>query len=191
MMFVAQSESMDAEQLKDLVLQLIKNVRDCTVSGDYSGFVILGFLLSAVIVGSGAFASSIAESRIRGRDFHFFLGMLIPVVYPIIILVSLPRKEFKKEEVKTMDQIKEFTEEKSGEFDLSSSLNYDFFQGAMFDETGNPRGPFIMSVDNVELRVERIAEVLPKIVVLETVNSDGKQQTMRLPFSRISSCHEI
>jgi hypothetical protein len=165
---------------------------DRLTTGDYFGFVILGCIASAVVVGSGALSSSIAEGRLRGRQLHFLLGMLMPVIYPVLALFVLPRKTYEKEEATEMRMMGNAAETASDdEYDTQSALNYDFFHASMFDTTGNPRGPFIMVVDNVELRVERIAEVMPKIVVLETVNSDGNLQTMRLPFGRISSCREI
>jgi hypothetical protein len=191
---IAQTEAPDVEQAKEMGLQTIdrfKEFAERIMSGDYLGFIIGGCFLSLIIVGSGALSSSIAEGRLRSRNLHFLLGMLLPVIYPLVAFFALPRKVYEKDEAKEMRLIGKEEEEAESEFDMQSALNYDFFHAAMFDEAGNPRGPFMMLVDSVELRVERIAEVMPTVVVLETVNADGNLQTMRLPFSRISACREF
>ena len=48
-------------------------------------------------------------------------------------------------------------------------------------------GLFRVVVDGVE----RIVDVMPEVAVIETLNADGKLQTLRVPYGKIESCTEI
>ena len=55
---------------------------------DVFGRVLLGTFAAAVVVASAAFSSSIAESRLRSRDLHFFLGQIFDQTNDVHVLVT-------------------------------------------------------------------------------------------------------
>lgn len=193
-----------AEQLGNFLLIIM--------DGGIFPIVLVGVVAAGVVVGSAAFASSIAESRLRSRNLHFLIGMFIPVIYPALAFVALPRRKYHR---KGDDDIYDLGAGKRSDgapppdgpalppkqvADKGDSLSgsalptsYDdiFFKGLLFDEGGNARGPFILTIDDVEVRIERILDAMPEVAVLETMNSDGKQQTLRIPYTRINGCREL
>jgi len=54
------------------------------------------FLVIALLLGSGFVAASFAEMKDRSRTVHFIGGLIIPYVYPVLILFALPRKPLGK-----------------------------------------------------------------------------------------------
>lgn len=187
-----------------------------TFLGDYWWFVIGAGIVCAVLVFSAALSGTIAELRMQPVMLHFVAGMIVPVAYPAIIYFALPLKEDPKKKAKEKEERQEAeaalqTNEgpppveaapAEAETDMLTEISesqeevagpaYDraFFHGVARDEMGHPRGPFRIVVEKRELRVERILEVLPHVVVVETGTS-GRVQTLRLPYMKIDLCEEI
>ena len=70
-------------------------------------------LLVAVL--SGCWSSSIAEKKARGTLPHLVLGLCIPVVYPLLIVMTLPARKSKN---KVVDEPKKVEEDEEDEDDL-------------------------------------------------------------------------
>lgn len=205
---LAQVDVDKAAEIGEKVSMELSPVLDA-VSSDI-GRVMTFSVVVLIVLGSAAMASSVAESRLRGRDFHFILGFLIPVVYPALIFCVLPKRKYsrKQEEERKEEHQREGPPPVEGpklaavdaeededspldEMGASRKYNQAYFKNLLFDDSGNSRGPFLLLVDGVELRAERILDVMPQMVVLETINADGKQQTIRIPYQRIGSCREL
>lgn len=192
---IAQLEAPASEMGADL-LHKFSEFNKALASEGLLPICLLGSFFVLVLIASAAFSASIAESRIRNRNFHFLLGFLLPVLYPAAAFALMKRRRFKSEEEEEESEFKSSTKvaedaQDTGLRDFDNLFNHDYFKEMMFDNNGSLRGPFQMRIDDVDLRVERISDVLPKVVVIETINADGNQQTMRLPFERITGCREI
>lgn len=177
-------------------------------------WLILFIIGMMIIIGSGAWAASIAEIRNRTPLLHLIIGCLLPVIYPTIILFTLPyahhrkkkQRQGKEEKITRMEGApppegppimamggqggpEAITEEALGE----EVMQYDqaYFKSMTYDEKGNYRGPFRFRVNDEQFKVERIINALDNVVVIENVDSDGKTQHLRIPYGRIESCTEI
>jgi hypothetical protein len=165
---------------------------------------------------SGCFSSSIAEDRMHNPWVHFALGLVIPVIYPLIILFALNVKvpkdkidQAKKEAaVEHIDgppppdmlppaAIRITDDSTPGLIDpemlatKTSAFNEAYFKQHAVDSMGKTLGPYIITVGGEELRAERIVEVLPKAVVIEIASSGGKAQTLRIPYEKVENCIEV
>jgi len=166
-----------------------------------------------VVIGSGSFAASIGEVRNRSPLLHFLIGCALPIVYPLLILVSLKYRSSDTTKRRRQPKEETFTRmEGAPPADAPPILNegavaptadvesldepqmaYDaaFFRQLTYDEKGNYRGPFQFVVDGNEFKVERIVETLEAVVVIENINPDGKTQRLRIPYGKIVSCVEL
>lgn len=182
---------------------------------DYYDFLTtngLSLLIPLVIIlawlFSGTVASTVAELRGHGPFFHFVAGLILPVLYPLFVLFFLPVKKAKnksKQEDENVQHaegvppVKKAPSKPGGDGAIEEALtdtqqgkvyNQAFFHALSFDEEGNPRGPFMITVDGEEVRAERIIEAMPVVVVIETIDAANKAQRIRLPYDRIEGCIE-
>lgn len=163
--------------------------------------------LTAILL-SGGVASSIAENRSRGPVKHFFLGLAIPVIYPILCLFVMtiyepPRKVEKddkeeSEKAQGPPPVEVMPEGVDGELVSAASLddeqryNKDYFQSIALDDYGNYRGPFSLRMKTgEEVRVDRIIDCLPAVAVTESISPDGKNAHLRIPYDQVEHCEEL
>ncbi len=202
-----------SDVLNSIVLRLDEYVDYFFGSGGQFGGLFATTILIILWLASGAFAASVAEKRLHGPYLHFFAGLLVPVLYPLaaMALLRIPERFRKK---KTAEQEEEFSPidapppvsgsppKKRQRKEIgtvsedtlsthSSVYSQAYFKGICFDEVGRSRGPFSLVVEGVELRIERIVDAMEQSVAVETVNADGKLQTLRVPYEKIESCREI
>lgn len=174
------------------------------------GPVIVAVVVVLVLLGSASLASSIAERRGRGPLLHFILGFIFPVLYPVVALAVVhapePKQAAPKEEV--TEAIGSSAEpvpppapgpgKKRGiqaapppdiehPTVMATADRFDqmYFKRIARDESGNPRGPFTFTIDGQNIRAERIVDVQEKLVVIETVDTSGRAQNLRVPYGRI------
>ncbi len=184
--------------------------------GGHIGSLVAVVILILVWLGSGALACSVAERKMRVPFLHFLCGLILPVLYPLaaMVLMTPPKRYLKSEEdVLTEDDLlridgpppvlalgnAKHSKRRSGPNPLhedtigtqSSVYDQTYFKNIAFDDAGRTRGPFSLLVEGVELRIERIVDAMPEVVVVETVNADGKQQTLRIPYGKVEFCREI
>ena len=178
------------------------------------------FIVFLVLLGSASISSSVAESKRRNPYVSFIGGLCVPFVFPMIALF-MPKRKIKTAEdqiseaaedeedhfeeglppieraPKSTDRATylgdgpEYVSIDEGTASSSAVFTQQYFKGVMKDELGNFRGPFSMVVDGLELRVERIIDAMDDVISIETINADGKQQKLRLPYKKIESCREL
>ncbi len=171
--------------------------------------LIWSLCLLLVWIGSGAFAASIAERRLRHRGRHFLGGLFMPLLYPAGILLFLrPPKAISRGPMSEVNsdilQMKGASpvgtrspapqakiRQPQTQVEPAPDYNQAFFKKMCFDEAGAVRGPFGFRVESVTLRVEQIVEAKPETVVIETINAGGQLQTLRIPYHKIEWCREL
>ncbi len=180
------------------------------LKNNYVPLVIYATVLFAWLL-SACFSASIAENRMRNPWVHFVVGLIIPILYPLIILFGLPTYS------KSTDKIEVDVEDAKhiegpppveaappvletaapGMVDTamidSPEIGYDqrYFKQIAFDMAGNHRGPFEFTIKGEKLKVERILEAFKEVVLIEFASSDGKMQSIRIPYRNIDACIEV
>ena len=167
-------------------------------------------ILMIIPVGSGLTAMTIAEIKQRERFLHLFLGMLLPIAYPILLYFVLPEFKILSQEEKKIDEIIEHmhAEESVPDSELRSVAKADkkgialeveqgivldqrYFSRISTDESGNPTGPFMLELDDGRiLEIESISGALSYALAVE-INQEGgaPSKTIRLPYEKINACH--
>jgi hypothetical protein len=154
-------------------------------------------------IGSASASSSIAEGRGHSPYLHFFVGLFAPLIYPVGIFFALPHKtnvkggqageaeeealEDDKDSAPAMESTDIFFDPPSAD----QGFNEAYFKEIRSDNMGNPRGPFLLVVNDDEVRVEKIHEALDKVIIVELLDAEGNVSRARFPYTRISGCTEI
>ena len=162
-----------------------------------------------IVIGSGLAAMTVAEVRMRQRFIHFFLGMLFPVAYPILLFFVLPEFKIVSKEEKELEKMIASMPDEEGavpESELRSVaksdargqmpamehslvMNQQYFARISTDELGNQTGPFIMEMhDGRILEVDHISGALQNVLAVEVKQDSGECRTIRLPYQNIRSC---
>ena len=169
-----------------------------------------------VFLWSASFSASIAEFRLRSPWFHFTVGLLIPVIYPIIILFKLPVYtpsvvvNAVEEDVETKSPV-----DRPPPIEAASLANVDgnappaglidenavetpeacydkqFFKQIAVDIEGNTKGPFMFVVKGNEFKVEKIIDSMEDAIVVEFMSSDNVLQKLRIPYQNIDSFRDL
>ena len=179
------------------------------LQGSWSNLIIFSGIL-VVFLWSASYSASIAETKLRRPLVHFFIGLLIPIIYPLFALWKLPahtasnRRDQKKQEYEKGDgpppvEVAPPLLENAppalvnAEMLEKSSIEYDqsYFKKVAIDVSGNYRGPFFLTISGEKLKVERIIDPLPNVLLVEFVSADGKLQNMRIPYKNIEACAEM
>ena len=144
---------------------------------------------------------------------HFIAGLVIPILYPLIILVALPYRTVKEtvaaatseERIERVDgpppaemlPVASIGEDGSvglidpDMLDATVTFGESYFKHRAVDSTGRALGPYVITVGGDELRAERIVEVLRNAVVIEIAITGGEGQTLRIPYDKIDNCVEV
>ena len=163
-----------------------------------------------VVLWSASYSASVAEIKLRRPSVHFFIGLLVPVIYPFVALWKLPvysgsnrrnqkRQAYEKGEgpppVEVAPPLLENAPPALVNADMleKSNVEYDqsYFKKIAIDVAGNYRGPFFLTISGEKLKVERIIDPLPNVLLVEFISADGKLQNMRIPYKNIESCTEM
>ena len=180
------------------------------LSSDWPDLLLFIFII-AVWLASACFSASIAETRMRSLPLHFFGGLLLPIIYPVFILLKLPvydstkrslqdRKEFEiisgaPPPVETAPPAMDDAPPALVDSDMLNKpkviFDQVYFKQIAVDMTGNYRGPFLLTVNNEKLKAEKIIDSLLEVVLVEFLSADGKVQNMRIPYKNIESCTEL
>ena len=170
--------------------------------------VALGVTGVIVLLFSGAMASSIAENRARSPIFHFFIGVVVPIIYPLACLFVMsvyepPEKVTEEEEEESAKgegppPVEVMPEGVDGELVTAASLDdeqrykKEYFQNIALDDYGNYRGPFSLRMKTgEEVRIDRIIDCLPAVCITESISPDGKNAHLRIPYDQVEHCEEI
>ena len=174
-----------------------------------NGFVIskgslIGTIVWCVIFcGSAMAAMTIAEIKFRNRIGHGALGLICPIIYPVVLYFVIPsavKKEidedaFEKEllgDVIPDSDLKSIAKaDKKGGLNIipdADLLDQQYFTRTAKDEMGKLRGPFILELDDDQiLEIECIVEALPPAVAVQ-IGDGEKAKTIRLPYAKIKKC---
>jgi len=78
-------------EIWSLIQSVLLNTATAALADDANlGFTAILLIVVTVALMSGCWASSIAETRLHSPKFHFFIGLLLPLVYPLVILFAMP-----------------------------------------------------------------------------------------------------
>lgn len=161
-------------------------------------------LLLTFLLGSAAWASSIASSRRHSPWLHFLIGLFVPYLYPCVILFAMDirgAKTRQSEQQKVEEQKLAEEEEKQHIAELLGReetgvepepevqvFDAEYFERIARDEQGNPTGPWQVTFGTNRVKVLRILEPLADVVAVEIEGRDGAPQRFRIPYSRITEC---
>jgi hypothetical protein len=157
-------------------------------------------LVSVFFLGSAFWAVSIASSR-RHRPWPaFVLGLLLPWIFPLVILFAM---DIKGERARRRQEAKELQEreeaaarkaeaerlkaEAAMSVDKRARWTQSHFEKLARKADGTAAGPFLVNFSGQELRVEQILEAHASLVLVEFQDEQGQTQRMRIPYAKIDS----
>ncbi len=191
-----------------LLLSVAVNTGLAALSDD-TDLKLTAMLIGAVTLAlmSGCWASSIAETRLHSPKVHFFIGLLLPLVYPVTILfamragrgparVSPPPDTGPKPWEEPQQPPKSGRPAAAPEESLEPGAEEEdeftpqYFRRIARDEDGNYVGPWKITTESQEIIADRILDALPNAVVIETtsIGRQQKPQRLRIPYAKIVSC---
>lgn len=170
----------------------------------------VAFFIAAVIMfylGSACWAASIAKCRRYNPILHFIAGLIIPWVYPLVILFALNIKGAKAMRIAMAEERKKADEEEA-ERQRNIALNSgktveeleaekkveeeDGWTQARFtkmarNDDGSQAGPWDVVYGGRKVHVIHIVEALPEVVSVEFKDEKGNMVRMRIPYAKIES----
>ena len=169
--------------------------------GHIFGTLIVGVLLLA----SASLAGNIAENKGRAPHLHFFLGLLFPFIYPIIIWFTLHALEGSPSMIKQQQkaskaqavalraaQIAAAEKAAAKQFEREEAdptlWSKERMERVAYKADGSAAGPFTCTLaDGRQFRVLAIRDIQPEVVVLELAGDtpDKAGPVMRFPYTRI------
>ena len=155
------------------------------------GLLIQLLLIGLILLISAAYSSTFAEQRGHKLQKHFFLGLILPIAYPLFITFTLKTEASKKSnEQSLIVATTEQEEDLIPEVDIALDINDEFFRQFPTDDEGLRTGPFIFETENGMIQAQAILDIQDTLLVLETKNSNnGTPQRLRLPYDKIISCN--
>jgi len=196
-------------EIWSLIQSVLLNTATAALADDANlGFTAILLIVVTVALMSGCWASSIAETRLHSPKFHFFIGLLLPLVYPLVILFAmpadLPGTALASEEPKPWEDEPAPQKAAAGASpaeggapgtpesaeDDEDEFNPGYFRRIARDADGNFVGSWKITTDAQTFIADRILESLPNVVVIETssLGRQNKPQRLRIPYSKIVSC---
>jgi hypothetical protein len=151
------------------------------------GFLLILIVLMTIVTYSASLSANIAEKKGQKYIRHFFIGLLLPIIYPVFVLGGMKNK-LKKVSSETPEAPTE-EDESIPELDIAIDINEDFFKQYPSDNNGHRAGPFIFETDQGIITAQFIIEIQKELLVINTADSKGKEQTLRLPYNKIISCN--
>ena len=157
-----------------------------------------------VACASAMTAMTFAEMKFRNRILHGGLGLICPVIYPVVLYFTIPSagkkkaaKEAEKKKAAALkdalpgSELKAFAKTSPDDADVipkAEVLDQAYFTRIAKDELGNLRGPFILELDDDQiLEVVCIVDALPPAVAVQ-IGEGEKARKVRLPYAKITSC---
>ena len=184
---------------------IISEYMAATHEAEFDCDFLVAFLIMLIIlffVGSACWAASIAASRRYMQIPHFIIGLLLPWIYPAVILFALDIKGHKKmilaaeqeqrekaaAEAEHQKNIALNTEGQQAEETIDDNgFNQAKFMALARNVDGNNPGPWNVVFSGNTMHVVKILEVLPELVSVSVQGDDGKIFTMRIPYAKMES----
>lgn len=161
----------------------------------------LTILCAAVILalGSACWAASIASARRHNPILHFALGLIIPWLYPLIILFAMDipgkwdfvsQKDEKPAENAPAEE--ETAQEETAEAQPLEDIPFEptqaYFSKIWRNAEGQPAGPWNCVFNGNPIVVTEILDILPEcLIVMFYDKKPGDLHKMRFPYSKIDN----
>jgi len=181
-----------------------KEMDEATAKADFAAdgtTTLLIVLISLALLGSAFWAASIASARRYNPFLHFFLGLLLPWIWPLFMLFCFDLKGEKARRAAMAAESQAKAEaEAQRQKDLSATLGVDapaksetaeegftpkYFESIARREDGKKAGPWEAGFNGITLHVLTIEEVLPQVVKVNFMDEKAHVSQMRLPYARI------
>ena len=172
-------------------MTLLRKNFDAT-GGNISGIlelkkIILYSLIPVLLLFSAFFSGTLAEKHHKSRPYHFLLGILLPVIYPLFIF----KKKWNTTH-KIMMPIIPNEKKHNVEHENINKYKYNLFKKIARNKDGNPNGPFNFELMNETiLNVTRILEVKPNQLSIEIKTESGNLKKLKVPFSSIKTFSKV
>ncbi|MCK5835077.1 MAG: hypothetical protein KAG98_05050 [Lentisphaeria bacterium] len=158
-------------------------------------FIVLASAIVFIWIGLAAFSASYVELRGGNNGTTFTLGILFPVVAPLLAILMTSGRE-NREQFVAGDLVHAYTygdastpsEEPTEETASNEPVGEDKFDLAFFKLKTQVLGPnqtYQLSMGDRVVTVNRILECLPNVLLAEMMDEDGKAQRMRIPYVKI------
>ena len=160
-----------------------------------STFISIALVLVFIWIGLAAFSASYVELRGGNNGATFALGILFPVVAPL--LAMLMKSGVKNQELFVagelvhayayQDESAETAETKKEE-ESTTPVAEDKFDIYFFKQKLQSLGinqTYQLSMGDRVVTVNRILECLPNVLLVEMMDEDGNAQRMRIPYVKI------
>ena len=167
---------------------------------------IIGALIAGILLlTSAAWAGNIAENKGRAPHLHFFLGILLPFIYPLIIcftvralegsptMIKRQQKQKKEEAVALRAAQIEAAEKAAAEQiereEADPTLwSKERMERIAYNADGSAAGPFLCTLaDGRQIRILAVRDIQAEVAVFELAGDapDTAGPVMRFPYSRI------
>ncbi len=152
--------------------------------------VLVLVLVVSIWIGTAAFAASYVE--LRGGKFKpvFILGLIFPVVIPILSMIIQPGREQHENfvpgvVVKDVDLTTDSKSKEENDSPVNEENNFDraYFQ-LKLKQFGDDKS-YELVLEDREIAVNKIIECLPSVLLTEMLNDEGEPQRMRIPYVKI------
>lgn len=154
--------------------------------------IIFAILFVILTIGLASALSSKAEQAGSCPKINFFLGLVLPVVYPVLALLFMFKDESTKKKAKSKKvKVEEAADEESVEDgDKGEEFNKDYF----FEMNNRHRDSVFYRFtleDNESLTIFKIVECLPEVLVVIIIDEENEKHRMRVPYHKIDSVEII
>ena len=189
------------QKIVDITMWFAKETEKAELDADPGVAMVLALGLT-FLLGSACWAASIAQARRHSIWLHFTLGLLLPWVYPLVILFAMDIKG-EKEMLAKLEADKRAQEEREAERqrniamlkpqeeepkpDASGGWKRSYFEQIARDRDGKPSGPWDVKFNGVVLRIVRIVEAQDQLVVVEQLDDRGQTSRLRIPYAKIEA----
>jgi heme exporter protein D len=193
------------QKIVDITLWFAKETEKAELDADPLLALVLALGLT-FLLGSACWAASIAQARRHSVWLHFVLGLLLPWLYPLVILFAMGIKG-EREMLAKREAEKRAREEREAERQRNIALNApveagdeddggqawkrSYFERIARDRDGKPAGPWDVQFNGAVLRIARIIEVQDELVLVEQVDARGQASRMRLPYAKIEAWNNV
>lgn len=149
--------------------------------------IIFYSVIPVLLLFSAFWSASLAEKHLKSRPYHFLLGFLLPIVYPLFIFGRGKKADAK---------IKNQTIHNEKKYDVSQGnidkYKYNLFRKISGNDDGTPSGPFKFELMNdTVLDVIRILEVKPNQLFIEIKTENENLKKLKIPFSSIKTFSKV
>ena len=189
------------QKIVDITLWFAKETEKAELDADPGVTLVLALILT-FLLGSACWAASIAQARRHPVWLHFAAGLLLPWLYPFVILFAMGLKG-EKEMLARREAEKRAREEREAERQRNIALSAmpaaepeadagivwkrSYFERIARDRDGKPAGPWNVQFNGVVLRVVRILEAQDELVLVEQSDARGQTSRLRIPYAKIEA----